>query len=150
MILREKPGKPTVHAVSKIGDFLGCRKLLRSFRIQRGGNWNNGANAGALSVNLNNAPSNTNSNIGFRCTSQFRSLKCDAAGSSELLAFGGGAEFWGAHRLASYEVTGLVSVLPAQFSVANISQHPTMWCLQCQVTASTDDQNKTGGEAGAW
>ena len=35
--------------------------------VQRGGNWGNGANAGALSVNLNNAPSHTNSNIGFRC-----------------------------------------------------------------------------------
>jgi len=34
MILREKPGKPTVHAVSKIVDFLGCRKLRRSFRMQ--------------------------------------------------------------------------------------------------------------------
>jgi hypothetical protein len=33
----------------------------------RGGNWNNGANAGCFNLNLNNAPSNTNTNIGFRC-----------------------------------------------------------------------------------
>jgi formylglycine-generating enzyme required for sulfatase activity len=33
----------------------------------RGGNWNNGANAGLFALNLNNAPSNTNTNIGFRC-----------------------------------------------------------------------------------
>jgi RNA-directed DNA polymerase len=32
----------------------------------RGGNWNNGGNAGVLTLNLNNAPSNTNTNIGFR------------------------------------------------------------------------------------
>lgn len=32
----------------------------------RGGNWNNGSNAGVLTLNLNNSPSNTNSNIGFR------------------------------------------------------------------------------------
>jgi len=32
----------------------------------RGGNWNNGGNAGVFSLNLNNAPSNTNTNIGFR------------------------------------------------------------------------------------
>lgn len=35
----------------------------------RGGNWNNGANTGAFTLNLNNAPSNTNTNIGFRCAS---------------------------------------------------------------------------------
>ena len=37
---------------------------LRGFL--RGGNWNNGSNAGVLTLNLNNAPSNTNTNIGFR------------------------------------------------------------------------------------
>jgi hypothetical protein len=34
----------------------------------RGGNWNNGTNAGAFTLNLNNDPSNTNTNIGFRCS----------------------------------------------------------------------------------
>jgi hypothetical protein len=38
----------------------------------RGGNWNNGTNAGAFTLNLNNTPTNTNSNIGFRVA---RSLK---------------------------------------------------------------------------
>ena len=37
--------------------------------VQRGGNWNNGANAGPFYTNLNNAPDNTNTNIGFRCCS---------------------------------------------------------------------------------
>lgn len=37
----------------------------------RGGNWNNGGNAGVFSLNLNNAPSNTNTNIGFRAASSF-------------------------------------------------------------------------------
>lgn len=32
----------------------------------RGGNWNNGSNAGLFALNLNNARSNVNSNIGFR------------------------------------------------------------------------------------
>jgi hypothetical protein len=32
----------------------------------RGGNWNNGANCSLACLNLNNAPSNTNTNIGFR------------------------------------------------------------------------------------
>jgi hypothetical protein len=31
-----------------------------------GGNWNNGGNAGVFYVNLNNARSNANDNIGFR------------------------------------------------------------------------------------
>ena len=32
----------------------------------RGGNWNNSSNTGVLTLNLNNTPTNTNSNIGFR------------------------------------------------------------------------------------
>lgn len=32
----------------------------------RGGNFNNDANAGVFALNLNNAPSNSNYNIGFR------------------------------------------------------------------------------------
>ena len=32
----------------------------------RGGNWNNAANAGVFALNLNNARSNVNTNIGFR------------------------------------------------------------------------------------
>ena len=39
--------------------------LVRAFN--RGGNWNNGVNAGVFSLNLNNTPENTNSNLGFRC-----------------------------------------------------------------------------------
>jgi hypothetical protein len=43
---------------------------VRLFSVRRmplrGGNWNNGANAGLGSLNLNNARSNVNSNIGFR------------------------------------------------------------------------------------
>jgi hypothetical protein len=32
----------------------------------RGGNFNNGSNAGVFNLNLNNSPSNSNYNIGFR------------------------------------------------------------------------------------
>lgn len=44
----------------------GMPKKLHGFI--RGGNWNNGANDGAFTLNLNNAPSDTNTNIGFRCS----------------------------------------------------------------------------------
>lgn len=37
--------------------------------VKRGGSWNNGADAGLFAVNLNNDPTNTNTNIGFRCCS---------------------------------------------------------------------------------
>jgi RNA-directed DNA polymerase len=33
---------------------------------RRGGNWNNGSNAGVFALNLNNLRSNTNTNNGFR------------------------------------------------------------------------------------
>ena len=33
----------------------------------RGGSWSDGANGGVFAANLNNAPSNVNTNIGFRC-----------------------------------------------------------------------------------
>lgn len=39
----------------------------------RGGNWNNGTNAGAFTLNLNNTPTNTNTNIGFRVARSLRS-----------------------------------------------------------------------------
>jgi len=32
----------------------------------RGGGWGNGSNAGVFSLNLNNAPSIVNNNVGFR------------------------------------------------------------------------------------
>jgi len=35
--------------------------------FKRGGNWNNTSNAGVFTLNLNNAPSHVNTNIGFRC-----------------------------------------------------------------------------------
>jgi retron-type reverse transcriptase len=44
--------------------------IVKKEAVQRGGNWNNGANAGPFCANLNNAPSNVNNNIGFRCCSE--------------------------------------------------------------------------------
>ncbi|HLD55022.1 MAG TPA: hypothetical protein VJB35_02055 [Candidatus Nanoarchaeia archaeon] len=41
--------------------------------VLRGGNWNNGALAGPFCANLNNAPTNTNNNIGFRCCNRPKS-----------------------------------------------------------------------------
>jgi hypothetical protein len=52
--------------------FLSMRQLeglhqvkVRAFK--RGGNWNNTSNAGVFTLNLNNAPTNSNTNISFRC-----------------------------------------------------------------------------------
>jgi hypothetical protein len=39
--------------------------------LLRGANWNNGTNAGVFAANLNNGPSNVNSNVGFRCALSF-------------------------------------------------------------------------------
>ena len=44
----------------------------------RGGNWNNGANAGVFALNLNNAPSNMNTNVGARCCAGMLALKAQA------------------------------------------------------------------------
>lgn len=35
--------------------------------VLRGGNWNNDTNAGVFNVNLNNDPTISNNNLGFRC-----------------------------------------------------------------------------------
>jgi hypothetical protein len=48
----------------------GYVKMTRGFI--RGGNWNNGTNAGAFALNLNNAPTDTNTNIGFRVARSLR------------------------------------------------------------------------------
>jgi len=50
-------------------------RLVVKLAVQRGGNWNNGANAGVFAGNLNNDATNTNNNIGFRCCQE---LKKDA------------------------------------------------------------------------
>lgn len=44
--------------------------------MYRGGNWNNGANAGVFYLNGNNSRSNSNTNIGFRPALAFFVLVC--------------------------------------------------------------------------
>lgn len=44
-----------------------------------GGNWNNGSNAGAWSLNLNNVRGNSNNNVGFRADSSPRPHAVQAA-----------------------------------------------------------------------
>lgn len=46
---------------------IGAEGIKSKNAFIRGGNWNNEANAGVFTLNLNNAPTNTNTNIGFRC-----------------------------------------------------------------------------------
>jgi len=43
-----------------------CGPDPEPYAALRGGNWNNGSNAGLFALNLNNVPTNTNNNIGFR------------------------------------------------------------------------------------
>ena len=62
----------------KEGSGVNCERLP-----YRGGNWNNAGNAGLAALNLNNARTNSNTNIGFR--PRFRSLtgqKCCRHGDS--------------------------------------------------------------------
>lgn len=56
--------------------------LITARGFIRGGNWDNGANSGAFTLNLNNAPSNVNTNIGFRCA---RYLSKSNAGQNKAL-----------------------------------------------------------------
>jgi len=49
----------------------GIKPKNASDAFKRGGNWNNGTNAGAFTLNLNNSPGNSNTNIGFRCVRYF-------------------------------------------------------------------------------
>ncbi len=44
--------------------------------VIRGGDWNNGAIDGPFCANLNNAPTNANNNIGFRCCNRSQSQIC--------------------------------------------------------------------------
>lgn len=55
--------------VRKTSKGIGIGVILRECAgaVLRGGNWNNDVNAGVFASNLNNAPTNTNTNIGFRC-----------------------------------------------------------------------------------
>lgn len=46
---------------------MGQLLILALAALIAGGNWNNGANAGARAVNCNNYPWNVNANIGVWC-----------------------------------------------------------------------------------
>jgi hypothetical protein len=65
-----------------------CLISLRAVLV--GGNWNNSTNAGVFALNLNNAPSNTNNNIGLLAAKQKRfSLNLEKHFlPSVLIAFG--------------------------------------------------------------
>ena len=47
------------------GQYYGC--TTNGNGLLRGAAWNAGVNAGAFTMNFNNATSNSNTNIGFRC-----------------------------------------------------------------------------------
>jgi len=49
-----------------IANFMVERQRLNPWAALRGGNWNNGDNAGVFNAN-SNSPDNSNSNNGFRC-----------------------------------------------------------------------------------
>lgn len=54
-----------------------CSRKGKPNAFLRGGNWNNETNAGAFALNLNNSPTNTNNNIGFRCASDQQSARME-------------------------------------------------------------------------
>jgi len=45
----------------------GDKGATQRFAFIRSGNWNNGANDGPFTLNLNWNTGNTNNNVGFRC-----------------------------------------------------------------------------------
>ena len=49
-----------------IANFMVERQCLNPYAALRGGNWNNGDDAGVFNANSNN-PDNSNTNNGFRC-----------------------------------------------------------------------------------
>ena len=67
---------------STLADPRAGSRLKTARAFIRGGNWNNGSNAGVFTLNLNNAPSNTNTNIGFRC-SRYSLLTDNALGQDK-------------------------------------------------------------------
>jgi hypothetical protein len=56
---------PTADATVRAG-FTPCARAQAGRGCMRGGNWNNDSNAGVWNLNLNNARSNSNDNVGFR------------------------------------------------------------------------------------
>jgi retron-type reverse transcriptase len=62
-------------------DWVGLNLSGRA--VKRGGNWDNGANAGLFTANMNNAPSDSNTNIGFRCCNSFQGQIYYFYGNSE-------------------------------------------------------------------
>jgi hypothetical protein len=59
----------------------------------RGGNWNNGSNAGVFALNLNNSSANSNINVGFRDCMHTKALQ---GSHSELLKVHTGRHLSGA------------------------------------------------------
>ncbi|MCK7581852.1 MAG: reverse transcriptase/maturase family protein [Chromatiales bacterium] len=53
-----------------------------------GGNWSNGANAGPFYLNVNNAPSNSNTNIGARLANDDRQMPDAPRGAGQCVSFG--------------------------------------------------------------
>ena len=68
MVARWRNSKGVSLQVYRNNIGVGVRLIKIAAGFIRGGNWNNGANDGAFTLNLNNAPSNSNTNIGFRCS----------------------------------------------------------------------------------
>jgi hypothetical protein len=94
-ILSRKLGFPTQR------DVLAWRASSARGAIS-GGNWNNGANDGRFALNLNNAPSNTNNNIGFRCA--LPEVKATRLSGGQI--HGGFAPPCRAHLTAGWKIPG--------------------------------------------
>ncbi len=58
-------GSTAYTSANGVGQYYGCTANGNAFL--RGGSWSSGANAGAFALYLSNAPSASNTNVGFRC-----------------------------------------------------------------------------------
>ena len=57
---------PTYTSTHGIGQYLSGTNSSGGAAL-RGGNWNDGPSAGAFSLNLRNAPTDSYTDVGFRC-----------------------------------------------------------------------------------
>lgn len=62
--------------------------MSRGVVVYNGGNWSNGANAGPFYLNVNNAPSNSNTNIGARLANDNRQMSIASRGVDQRVSFG--------------------------------------------------------------
>lgn len=122
----------TFHTGCMTRTFVRGSHLALARAFLRGGNWDNTSNAGVFTLNLNNAPTNTNSNIGFRCA---RYVSASRRCLREQCRYGGTSVSWihtdAIHLMCACKTYGKISDLypyrvPVQYRTAlgTVSRSP--------------------------